>query len=354
MDLTTSTRRVLRQTFLSVLIFSLLFRPMGTNAIAAEAVTASTPSQLASEENAIATDETDDTEITTNGNSVISPGFKVRLSCDDDRKLNGAYRVSADGEIALPYQVTLHAGGLKLKAFEKLLEKSYRSYFNGQPHIRVAIVQKRYAVKVTGVVKSPGTYLLKEHTTLDEALSLAGVRTEDLSSGYARVGHINHTKWVSMEDYMKGGPAHDLPMWRGGEQILFQLDRPEGEAKAAGDEEPIASPSARKITVLGEVKNPGPVSFQRHADGYYYLIQRGGPTQFSDLTKVELLRTDPKSNEHNRISLGDLQSVKDVHESDVIIVYPDRPSNFERGLAATGIVAAIVSAVMLTVFVARK
>ena len=271
-----------------------------------------------------------------------------------DSKINGAFRVASDGNVSLPYNVTVRAAGLKVKVLQKELEHTYQPYFKGQPKISVSIVQKRYSVKITGVVKSPGTYLLKDHTTLDEALAMAQVRTEDLSSGYVRVGIGNHSKWISMADYMKGGPAHDLAAWKGGEQVLFQLERPENDAKDTGEEELSNSPSARQIQVLGEVKNPGPVSFQHHADGYYYLIQRGGPTQFSDLSEVEVVRKDPKSNEHTRVSLGDLRSVKDLHESDVIIVHPDRPSSFEHSLQNFGIIASILSAVVLTVFVVRN
>jgi peptidoglycan/xylan/chitin deacetylase (PgdA/CDA1 family)/protein involved in polysaccharide export with SLBB domain len=290
----------------------------------------------------------------TNGNAVIAPGYKIRVVSSTDSKINGDYRVGTDGLVSLPYNVSARAAGQKVKSFAHQLEKSYQPYFKGAPRINVTIVQRRYSVKITGVVKSPGTYLLKDHTTLDEALAMAQVRTEDLSSGYVRLGTGKTSKWISMDDYLKGGPAHDLASWRGGENILFQLERPEGDTKEASGEEVASNPSARKIQVLGEVRNPGAVSFQPHSDGYYYLIQRGGPTQFSDLSEVEVVRKDAKSHEHTRVSLGDLKDVHDIRESDVIIVHPDRPSKFDHSLQNVGIMAAILSSIVLTIFVVRK
>ena len=301
------------------------------------------------------TDHSEDDSSTSSDNAVISAGSLLHITSSDDTKLNGDFRVSVDGKVFLPYNVSAQASGQKLKAFKSKLTKTYRPYFKETPRISVTIKQKRYWIRVLGLVKSPGTYLVKQNTTLDEALAMAQVRTEDLPSGFARVGSGSHTRWISMEDYLKGGHAHDIPAWQGGEQILFQLERPENEASAKDvTNEDAADPSARKIQVLGEVKNPGNVSFQRHADAYYYLIQRGGPTRDSDLGEVEILRQVPNTNERKRITLSDIGNIKDIREADVIIIHPDRATKLERALTTVGIVASILSAIALTVVVARN
>ena len=342
--------RLARQTFLWILIISLGLGPTWPSAVAnSESNTAANAAASTT-----VNDGADEATSDSNGATLIAPGFKIRLICPSDSKLNGDFRVTGEGELSLPYNMSIRTTGLKLKALEAQLKRIYKPYFKGVPQIRASIVQKRYLVKVTGVVKNPGTYLLKEHSTLDEALAMAAIRTEDLATGYVRLGVGNHGRWISMDDYMKGGPARDLPPWRGGEQILFQLERPEGDSKVGASEDSAKGPSDRKIQVLGEVKNPGAVSFQQHADGYYYLIERGGPTQFSNLDRVELIRRDPKTNEHKQVSLGDLGSVKEVRESDVIIIHPDRPSSFDKTLQSTGIIAAIVSSIVLTIFVVRS
>ena len=299
-------------------------------------------------------DTSEDETATSNPATVLSSGFLLHLNSPDDAKLNGDFRVTVDGKIFLPYNIVAQAAGVKLGAFQSKLIQTYRPYFKTNPRVNVTVKQKRYWVRVLGLVKAPGTYLLKQNTTLDEALALAQVNTSDLQQGYARLGNGNQTHWISLEDYLKGGHAHNLAPWQGGEQILFQLERPEGESTAIKDmAAETVDPSVRKVQVLGEVRNPGNVSFQKNADGYYYMIQRGGPTQFSNLEKVEVLRLDPITNERRSVTLGDISEVKEVHEADVIMVHPERPSKTERTLATLGIVATILSAVALTIVVAR-
>ncbi len=318
----------------------------------------STNSAVAAERGAEGSvDDEDDSSPSTNGNIMIAPGFKIHLTCADDPKINGDFRVSMDGAVSLPYDKTVNAGGKRLKDFQRQLERTYQPYFKGQPRITVSVKQKRYYIKVLGLVKSPGTYLVKDRTTLDEALAMAQVRTEDLANGFVRVGQGTRWRWISMEDYLKGGKAHDLPAWQGGEQILFQTERPESEAgngKDSGAVEEPAGPSARKVQVLGEVKNPGGVSFQRSADAYYYIIQKGGPTRDSDLEEVEQLRKDPRTNAHKRIKLGDIHDIKDIQESDILLIHPERPSSLDKGLQRTSLIASIVSAVVLTLLVVQE
>lgn len=283
--------------------------------------------------------------------TVIGKGFLLRLTCAEDPKINGDFRVSAEGQVNLPYNVTMSASDMKLKNFQARLKNAYRPYFRVVPNINVTIKQKRYWVKVLGLVKNPGTYLVKERTTLDEALAMASVRTEDLPSGFSRIEQDGKTRWVSMEDYLRGGSAHDLPAWQGGEQILFQLERPErlsNDSSMSG--EPMGA-SGRKVQVLGEVKSPGGVSFQNHADAYYYLIQRGGPTTQSNLSNVSLLRKE--GNEHVEIASGDIDDITEIHEADVLLVHPERQTGFERVLQTTSVIASIVSAVVLTIFVVK-
>ena len=196
-----------------ILLFALL---LGVQSYAVNPAHASDRSKNTSEASG---EGEDDTTPDTNGGALIAPGFKLHVSCPDDTKINGDFRVSMEGQVSLPYDITVNAAGMHLRGLKKHLEHSYQQYFKGHPRILVSIKQKRYYIKVLGLVKSPGTYLVKDHTTLDEALAMAQVRTEDLSNGFARIGQGTRWRWISMEDYFKGGKSHDLPAWQGGEQI---------------------------------------------------------------------------------------------------------------------------------------
>src|SRR3990167_1314486 len=46
----------------------------------------------------------------------LAPGFLVRLSSLKDEKLNGQYRINADGLLKLPYNIRLQTAGMDEKA----------------------------------------------------------------------------------------------------------------------------------------------------------------------------------------------------------------------------------------------
>jgi len=296
----------------------------------------------------VSSDSDSDGPVSTATDPIVSRGFLVRVQCSQDAKLNGDFRVLRDGKLQLPYNVSVTAAGTRLSALQKKLTSLYRPYFKGPLEVRLNVQQKRFWVDVVGLVQKPGALLLKPDTTLGEALAMAEVRTEDLPVGYVRVEQGERAFWVKLEDYFKGHPRQEIN-WQGGEKLAFQVDKPSDDlANARMD-----GPSTRNVQVVGEVKNPGDVSFQRQGDGYYYLLQRGGPTRDSDLQNVELLRKNQKTGEHKRVAIGDLGAIKSLQESDVLLVHSARPSRTERALQNTALVASILSTILLVAFVRR-
>ena len=48
---------------------------------------------------------------------IIAPGFQLQLKSSIDPKLNGRFSVQSTGNVTLPYNVRLEAGGKTLKNF---------------------------------------------------------------------------------------------------------------------------------------------------------------------------------------------------------------------------------------------
>ena len=113
-----------------------------------------------------------------------------------------------------------------------------------------------------------------------------------------------------------------------------------------------AGSQTKKVRVVGEVKNPGDLTYREKGDGFYYLEATGGPTQFSDLGHVQLVRTDIKTGAR-QISYQPISQITEVHESDMLIVPPVWTSAGERTLTIANLVVGIVSASLLA-FVAVR
>jgi protein involved in polysaccharide export with SLBB domain len=277
----------------------------------------------------------------------LAPGFLIQLSSSRDTKLNGTYRVQPNGKIDLPYSVTLDTQGMNLGRFRAGIAQAYRRYFKGVPNVHAHIKQKRYWVEVLGLVARPGDYLVKEDSPLDEIISLAGGSTEDLNSGFVRIVQDKKVSWIDLTEYYKGHIT-DTPHWHGADRIFFQKERPEMGP------DPLDAETSRKVQVLGEVRNPGELTYRKEADVYYYLVKTGGPTSNSDLDKVEIVRADHDTGVRKQVSLSQLGEVKNVQGGDILIFHTQRPSSFEKTLAITSIITSILTTTVLAIIAIRS
>lgn len=277
----------------------------------------------------------------------IASGFQLQLKSSVDPKLNGTFRVRSTGKVSLPYNVLLDAAGKTLKNFSAEVTKAYAGYFQGKPDIQVSIRQRRYYAEIRGIVKNPGLYLLQESSPLDEIVSLAGgisagTGEQTVLEGFMRIDQGGKISWIDLSKYFKDGAQVTLPKWKGGERIFFQRERPD-----SGEGKNLTASTNQEIQVLGEVRNPGPLSYRSDADVYHYLSQTGGPTSAADLDRVEVIRVDPETGERDSIDITPLSDIRKVEKSDILIVHPQRQSGFDRTLQHTAMIASILTAALL-------
>lgn len=301
-----------------------------------------TSSLFAAESYSVSDDSSD-----ANLNQSLASGYLIQLANGSDQKLNGTFRVQPDGRVELPYNITVQTGGMTLARFKGEIEKLYRPYFKGTPVIAVSIKQKRYWVEVRGLIARPGMYLVKKDSPLDELISLAGGISEDLQSGYARIEQGKQTAWVDLSDYYRQGSLKDAPMWTGGDRVFFQKERPEGVG-AAVDEE-----NARKIHLIGDVKNPGEQTYRANADSYYYLIKSGGPNSSADLDSVDHLRVNKSTGQRELVKNGSIGDIKNIKGGDLLLVHSQAPTTTDKVLQRTSTIAQIVTAGLLIFLTAK-
>lgn len=281
------------------------------------------------------------------GEIELSPGFLIQLSSPKDQKLNGSFRIQSDHALDLPYDVTIDTEGLNLAKLRVQLTERYNPYFKSSPALLVTIKQRRYYVEVAGGVAKPGTHLVKKDATLDDLISLSGGLTERVSAGFARIDQSGGITYVDLHDYFRGVGTDEIPAWKGGDRVTFQKERPEGDSA-----EMVGKGSLyrfRSVQVLGEVRNPGEITYRRGADAYYYLVRSGGTTSSSDLDRVELVRLNPKTKERETVALGAIGYMPAPKEGDLVIFHPYRVSKFEKALGFFVSIATIVSTVALLV-----
>lgn len=107
---------------------------------------------------------------------------EVTIEADDTlaiQVLNGEelskeWRVASSGELNLPMIGRVKVSGLTVSGCEKLLTERLRRYQH-DPQVTVYVQEFRsHPVSVVGAVEKPGVYQLTRHTTLFDAVLLAG------------------------------------------------------------------------------------------------------------------------------------------------------------------------------------
>ncbi len=104
----------------------------------------------------------------------IGPEDLLDISVWKNEELTQTVQVRPDGKISLPLVHDVQASDLTPEQLRDALVKGYAKYFT-EPEISVGVREVRsFKISVLGMVKTPGRYVLQSHTTILDALALAG------------------------------------------------------------------------------------------------------------------------------------------------------------------------------------
>lgn len=104
----------------------------------------------------------------------LGPGDQLRIITFGEEQLTGEFRVSANGDIALPLVGTIHAAGLTPAELEQTTAAALRNAkLFKNPSVTVEVVAYR-PVFVLGEVARPGQYPYQPGMTVVTAVAVAG------------------------------------------------------------------------------------------------------------------------------------------------------------------------------------
>jgi len=78
----------------------------------------------------------------------ISPGFELRVKHNADSSITGVYEVEFNGDLRLPYKVTVKAAGVSPDELAKKIERAYGNYFKANNSATVEIVKREYVITI--------------------------------------------------------------------------------------------------------------------------------------------------------------------------------------------------------------
>ena len=275
----------------------------------------------------------------------ISPGYLMALTSPEDSSLDGEYRVDFDGNLTLPYDISIRATGLTTSSLLKKLQKAYEPFFVSTPEFQAKIKEKKYWVDAQGLVAKPGRYLMDRDSTLDDLIVQAGGlqhSADKQAARYAELKDGSYSSLIKLSDYYSG--LKDVhPSWHGGETVFFQSD--------ADEELMVTTTRSDHVQVLGQVRRPGEFTHKSEADFFYYLIQAGGPTDRADLQNVVIVRENSGKKMSRKIDLENMKSLPTVSGGDIVMVHAQNPSSTEKKTQMFGTVGSVISDIATTVLV---
>jgi protein involved in polysaccharide export with SLBB domain len=277
---------------------------------------------------------------------VIAPGYLLTARSADDAKLNGDFRVEFDGNLVLPYDVTVNASGMTVSQLEKRLGELYKPYFKTTSGVKLSVRERRYWVDVRGLVEKPGRYLVEQNTSLDQLIGMAGGLERDSMPRFVRVQKGPKSLVLDLHQYLnKADDRPQIAAWMGGETVGFQKDIV--TATSTGQYQ-------LPVYIMGEVRKPGEYPIKAGTDFVDLVTRAEGFTTTADLSRIEVIRRTGNKQLDYEFSWNNFHRAPTLMEGDVVFVHANSETRRERHLSVTAsILSALASIITAVVIVDR-
>jgi polysaccharide biosynthesis/export protein len=182
------------------------------------------------------------------------------------------------------------------------------------PLVLISVVEKpEIVVTVLGQVVKPGPVSAYEGTTVQEVVQMAGGSTPMAELERVKVLHRErpgNPEHFNLKQFMADGDVGQMPELRNGDMVIL-----------------LSQERTNKVKVIGAVQKPGLFELEDKMNVFEIIYLAGGPAERADLSRVRRFsKTGEKNLEEvldiqSYIDKGQMESVPDVTEGDVIIVY---------------------------------
>lgn len=206
---------------------------------------------------------------------VLGEGDLVRLTMFGQPDMETTAYVSAQGKLSLPLIGAIDVGGMTPTEAGDRVSAAYRNggyFLNPQVNLTVEQYRSRQ-ISVLGEVNQPGRYPLETHTTVLDALAMAG---GVMPSGARTVTVLRRsgteTKRLSVDMDQVVGSGYG------------------GIALIAGDV--LYVPEAQKFYIYGEVQRPDAYPLKPGMTVMQAISVGGGVTERGSSSRVEIRRRD--------------------------------------------------------------
>ncbi len=230
-----------------------------------------------------------DSHSSNNGDYILEPGDEVEITVYDNPDLSGVYPIGTHGFISFPLIGKVKVEGKTLARVEKEIQAKLANGYLINPSLRAKIVKfGSKKILIMGEVQKPGTYYLKQRTTLLEAIIMAGGAT-DRAAGTIYIAHPHAGEKVPRPiDPKEVKAKKDKNLEIVSLKALLEGNISKNIVLKKGDT--IYLPPKQDFFVTGEVKNPGRYTLEDGLTVLKAITLAGGFTEVAAKGRVKIIR----------------------------------------------------------------
>lgn len=234
----------------------------------------------------------------------------IHVQIYNENAVNTDATIGKDGFLSLPYLDPMYVDGMTLPELQKELTDAYSKRLRlRDPKVSVTLVKFRlYKVSATGFVRGPGIFDLRPGDTILTLLSRAG------GPDWERADLRRAT-------FRRKGSDELIPI-----DLYAMLNRADTSQNYTVEDGDILNipESNNKVTVIGQVPRPGPISYKEPLTVQDALAQAGGeiPTR-SWLSRTLVIRERPgMPGTYDRIQVDIVRFIKKQDDAQNILLQP--------------------------------
>ncbi len=234
---------------------------------------------------------------------VVGPGDIFVVSINDVVPYLDLVVVTPTGEMIIPAVGGVAVGGLTLLAANRSVLERIRKMYPALEAYCTLYDLRKIRVGISGAIYKAGYYLATPVSRVSDLITMAGDPLISAALDQVVIERLDGEHIVyDMTRYYYAGDISQNPTLRGGDRVIL----PFTQAGSNGNN------GMRQVIVIGEVKKPGSFIYQPGLKVIDYVAMAGGPTTYSSLSSIQVLRNDGQEAEGPRaeIMAGDIVHVR--------------------------------------------
>ena len=245
----------------------------------------------------------------------LGGGDEINIQVAGRPELSGKYMVGPDGRISLPTAGTLDLSNMTREQAADAVNKAYSQYYNT---ISASVSIDKYGsnrVLIVGAVEHPGIMTFDQTPTLLEAVTRAGgLQAQVTPTGRAATPGQSAGESIPEECTIYRQSAKGQQVLTVKLRELLTSGNPLADLRLRrNDKIVVPDPHDRFVSVLGEVKLPGPVVLTHTSTLPSVIAQAGGLTENAG-TNATVAIVDPVTQKKRFVKFKELLTPEGVNE----------------------------------------